>query len=109
VNVAKLPELLSRRYNCEFEVGRRERREEDLMKDHLRDHPWMARLIPVFEGLSPVSINAIGQVLAEYEKDHPNFRVSGDEAQRLAEKCVEAMEEACAEAMYEAVQTHDDS
>jgi len=70
------------------------------MKDHLIDHPWMKKLIPAFEGLSPVSINAMGRVLAEYDKCHPNLRVSGDEARRLAEKCVETMEEACAEAMY---------
>jgi hypothetical protein len=78
------------------------------MKDHLKDHPSMERLIPVLEGLSPVSINAIGRVLAEYERRHPDVRVSGDEARRLAERCVEAMEEACAETLYEAMQTHDD-
>jgi hypothetical protein len=78
------------------------------MKEHLKDHPCMERLVPVFEGLSPASINAIGRVLAEYEKGHPDVRISGDEAQRLAEKCVEAMEEACAEAMYEAMERHDD-
>lgn len=76
------------------------------MKDHLKDHPWMERLIPVFEGLSPVSINAVGRALAEYEKGHPDLRLSGDEARSLAEKCVEAMEEACAEAMYKAMATH---
>ena len=78
------------------------------MKDHLKDHPLMERLIPAFEGLSPVSINAIGRVLAEYEEGHPDLRVSGDKSRRLAERCVEAMEEACAEALYEAMETHGD-
>jgi hypothetical protein len=78
------------------------------MKDHLKDHPWTAKLIPAFEGLSPVSINAIGRVLAGYEKGHPNLSVSGDEARNLAEKCVEAMEEACAEEMYRAMHADND-
>ena len=76
------------------------------MKDHLKDHPWMQKLPVAFEGLSPVSINAIGQVLAQYDKRHPEHRVDRDEAQRLAEQCVEAMEEACAEAMYQSMEPH---
>ena len=88
----------------ESEEGREEGRP---MKDHLKDHPAMERLTVVFEGLSPVSINAIGRVLAEYEKRHPDLRVSSDDAQRLAERCVEAMEEACAEAMYKSMEPHD--
>jgi hypothetical protein len=83
------------------------------MKEHMKDHPCMESLVPVFEGLSPISINAIALVLAEYGKRDPNHRLSGNEARILAEKCVEAMEEACAEVMYEAIyeamETHYDS
>jgi hypothetical protein len=96
--------------NSSVEVGRggkEARKGGRSMKNHLRDHPWMEKLIPAFEGLSPVSINAIGRVLADYEKRHPDIRVSGEEARTLAEKCVEAMEEACAEAMYGSMAARD--